>query len=57
MPVEYPATTSSADEGWDVNALEEQRWEANEAYGKDPFPQLIYTTMIRAIVIKDNVLL
>ena len=38
MPVEYLAITSLADEGWDVNALEKQRWEANEAYGQGLFP-------------------
>ena len=37
MQVEYLATTSLADEGWDVNALEEQHWEASDTYGQGPF--------------------
>ena len=38
MRVEYLATISLPDEGWDVNTLEEQRWEASEACEQGPFP-------------------
>lgn len=49
MQVEYLATISLPDEGWDVNALEEQCWGAARRTGKELFLQALEQRGERAL--------
>jgi len=49
MQVEYLATISLPDEGWDVNVLEEQCWEAARRTGKELFLQALEQRGERAL--------